>query len=80
VPYREIVGSLLWISLCIMGSDLLRVKDLARRSNDYSRHDYDEAVKLLDRMFNRRDFGIIYIGEAVLIKYLLLVHLVSREV
>ncbi len=33
VPYHEIVGSLLWITLCIMGPDLLRVKDSARRSN-----------------------------------------------
>ena len=60
VPYREIVGSLLWIALCIMGPELLRVKDLARRSNDYSRQDYDDAVKLLARMSKRRDFGIIY--------------------
>jgi hypothetical protein len=60
VPYREIVGSLLWIALCIMGPELPRVKVFARRSNDYSRQDYDEAVKLLDRMSNRKDFGITY--------------------
>ena len=60
VPYREIVGSLLWITLCIMGPDLLRVKDLARRSNDYSKDDYDEAVTLLRRMYGRRDHGIVY--------------------
>jgi hypothetical protein len=35
VPFREIVGCLLWVCLCIMGPELLRVKDLARRSNDY---------------------------------------------
>jgi hypothetical protein len=32
IPFRELVGSLLWIVLCIMGPELLRVKDLARRS------------------------------------------------
>jgi hypothetical protein len=31
VPFRELVGSLLWIVLCIMGPELLRVKDLQRR-------------------------------------------------
>jgi hypothetical protein len=32
-PYRELVGSLLWVVLCVMGPELVRVKDLARRSN-----------------------------------------------
>jgi hypothetical protein len=32
-PYRELVGCLLWITLNVMGPELLRVKDLARRSN-----------------------------------------------
>jgi hypothetical protein len=32
-PYREIVGCLLWIVLCVVGPELVRVKDLARRSN-----------------------------------------------
>jgi hypothetical protein len=36
VPFREIVGCLLWICLCVMGPELLRVKDLARRSNVYT--------------------------------------------
>ena len=54
------VGCLLWIALCIIAPELLRVKDLARRSNDYSRQDYDDALKVLDRMFDRRDHGIVY--------------------
>jgi hypothetical protein len=29
-PYREIVGCLLWIVLCVVGPELVRVKDLAR--------------------------------------------------
>jgi hypothetical protein len=29
VPFREIVGCLLWICLCVMGPELLRAKDLA---------------------------------------------------
>jgi hypothetical protein len=36
VPFRELVGCLLWIVLNIIGPELLRVKDLAKRSNDYT--------------------------------------------
>jgi hypothetical protein len=32
VPFRELVGCLLWVTLCVLGPELLRVKDLARRS------------------------------------------------
>jgi hypothetical protein len=32
VPFRELVGCLMWIKLCVMGPELIRVKDLARRS------------------------------------------------
>jgi hypothetical protein len=27
IPYRELVGSLLWIVLCVIGPELLRVND-----------------------------------------------------
>jgi exodeoxyribonuclease-3 len=60
VPFREIVGSLLWIVLNIIGPELLRVKDLARRSNDFTVSDYDDALKVLGRIYERRDCGIIY--------------------
>ncbi len=60
VPYREIVGCLLWICLCVMGPELLRVKDLARRSNDYSEKDYHDALKVLGRIYERRDHGIVF--------------------
>jgi hypothetical protein len=42
-----------------MGPELLRVKDLARRSNDYTLKDFKEALKVLDRMYERRTHGII---------------------
>ncbi len=58
-PYREIVGCLLWISLCVMGPELLRVKDLARRSNNYSEKDYQDALKVLKRIYLRREYGIV---------------------
>jgi hypothetical protein len=58
-PFREIVGCLLWISLCVMGPELLRIKDLARRSNDYSEKDYRDAVKVLKRIYLRKEFGIV---------------------
>jgi hypothetical protein len=61
VPFREIVGCLLWICLCVMGPELLRVKDLARRSNSYNEEDYKDAVKVLDRIYERRMHGIIFL-------------------
>ena len=60
VPFREIVGSLLWIVLNIIGPELLRVKDLARRSNDFTPDDYADALKVLQRVYERRHCGIIY--------------------
>jgi hypothetical protein len=44
IPYREIVGSLLWIVLCIMGPERLRVKDLVRRSNNFTADDYEDSL------------------------------------
>jgi hypothetical protein len=58
-PYREIVGCLLWITLCVMGPELLRVKDLARRSNNYGESDYLAALKVLRRVHARREYGIV---------------------
>ena len=60
VPFRELVGSLLWIVLCIMGPELLRVKDLARRSNNFTVEDYNQALDVLKRIQDRKDYGIIY--------------------
>jgi hypothetical protein len=60
VPFREITGSLLWIVLCVMGTELLRVKDLARRSNDLDENDYKDALKVLFRIADRKDYGILY--------------------
>jgi hypothetical protein len=59
LPYREIVGCLLWISLCVMGPELLRVKDFARRSNTYTEDDYSDAFAVLRRVALRREHGII---------------------
>jgi hypothetical protein len=64
-PYREIVGCLLWITLCVMGPELLRVKDLARKSNDYEESDYLAAVKVLKRVYARREYGIVITRGAV---------------
>ncbi len=61
VPYREIVGCLLWICLCVMDPELLRVKDLARRSNEYTEEDYEDAIKVLHRIYERRTHGIIFL-------------------
>jgi hypothetical protein len=60
VPYRELIGSLLWIVLCVMGPELLRVKDLAKRSHKFTRDDYKDALKVLDRIYLLKDYGIIF--------------------
>jgi hypothetical protein len=60
VPYRELVGSLLWIVLCVMGPELLRVKDLAKRSNRYTVENYKDALKVLDRIVVSQHCGIIF--------------------
>ncbi len=57
-PYRELVGSLLWIVLCVMGPELVCVKDLARRSNNSTPSDYHDAFKVLQRIYKRRDVVI----------------------
>jgi hypothetical protein len=36
---------LLWIVLCVVGPELVRVKDLARRSNNPTLMDYQTALK-----------------------------------
>jgi hypothetical protein len=59
IPYREIVGCLLWIVLCVVGPELVRVKDLARRSNAPTCADYDDALKALKRIFKRRGVSVI---------------------
>jgi hypothetical protein len=59
-PYREIVGCLLWIVLCVNGPDLVRVKDLARRSNAPTLDDYHAAMKVLKRIYKRRHVAILF--------------------
>jgi hypothetical protein len=43
-----------------MGPELLRVKDLAKRSHKYTPEDYKEAVKTLDRIASLKEYGIIF--------------------
>jgi hypothetical protein len=63
-PYRELVGCLLWITLNVMGPELLRVKDLARLSNSYGEQEYGAALKVLKRVFVRRCHGIVIFRHA----------------
>ncbi len=60
IPYREIVGCLLWIVLCVVGPELMRVKDLARRSNAPTPTDYTAAMTVLKRIFKRRSSVILF--------------------
>jgi hypothetical protein len=64
VPFRELVGCLLWITLCVMGPELLRVKDLARRSNNYTQADYQDGLKVLARISERKFHGIVFFRNA----------------
>jgi hypothetical protein len=59
-PFRELVGCLLWITLNVMGPELLRVKDLARKSNSFDSDDYAMGLKLLHRISLRCDSGIVF--------------------
>ncbi len=61
-PFRELVGCLLWITLCVMGPELLRVKDLARRSNSYTELYYRNGLKVLQRIYDRREHGMLFTG------------------
>jgi hypothetical protein len=63
-PFRELVGCLLWITLSVMGPELLRVKDLARRSNSFGETDYQDGLKVLKRIYKRRDHGIVIYRHA----------------
>jgi hypothetical protein len=47
-----------WVVLCVMGPELVRVKDLARRSNKSTPADYQDAFKVLKRIYWRRDMVI----------------------
>jgi hypothetical protein len=58
-PFRELVGCLLWITLSVMGPELLRVKDLARKSNSFDEADYLSGLRVLDRIYARRHQGIV---------------------
>jgi hypothetical protein len=44
-----------------MGPKLLRVKDLARRSNCYTEEDYKDALKVLVRIYEKRTCGIVFL-------------------
>ena len=63
-PFRELVGCLLWITLCVMGPELLRVKDLARLSNSFTESDYKDGLKVLQRIYDRRFHGIVIYRHA----------------
>jgi hypothetical protein len=59
-PYHEIVDCLLWIVLCVLGPDLVRVEDLAKRSNSSTASDYADAVKVLKRIYKRRSTVMLF--------------------
>jgi hypothetical protein len=64
VPFRELVGCLLWVTLCVMGPELLRVKDLARRCNSYTPEDYKQALKVLRRVSDRKQHGLVFFRDS----------------
>jgi hypothetical protein len=63
-PFRELIGCLLWVTLCVLGPELLRVKDLARRSNCFTSSDYNDGLKVLQRIADRKLHGIVIYRNA----------------
>jgi hypothetical protein len=63
-PYRELVGCLLWVTLNVMGPELLRVKDLARLFDSFGELEYNVALKVLKRIYVRRHHGIVIFRHA----------------
>ena len=47
LPYRNLVGCLMWIACSVFGTILVRVKELARHCNAYTEKEYQLALKLL---------------------------------
>jgi hypothetical protein len=47
-----------------MGPELLRVKNLARKSNSFGEMDYLKGLKVLQRIFERREHGIVIYRHA----------------
>ena len=58
--YLELVGCLLWIVLCVRGPELLRVKDLAQRSNSFTPADFKDGMDVLHRLNKEPDLGITF--------------------
>jgi hypothetical protein len=46
-PFRELVGCLMWISCCVFGTVLMRVKSLARNCNNFGAGECTAALKAL---------------------------------
>ena len=47
LPYRNLVGCLMWLACSVFGTVLMRVKELARHCNSYTLKEYNAALKLL---------------------------------
>ena len=47
LPYRNLVGCLMWIACSVFGPILVKVKELARHCNAYTEKEYNLALKLL---------------------------------
>jgi hypothetical protein len=59
-PVRELVGCCVWSVCCVHGGDLMRVKLLARRVNDFDASDYAACLKQMYRSLARGTKGIIF--------------------
>jgi hypothetical protein len=59
LPYRNLVGCLMWIACSVFGTILVRVNELARHCNAYTDKEYQLALKLLHSL--DPSTGIIFI-------------------
>ena len=59
-PLRELVGSLIWTTQNLHAGELIRVKSHAPKLNDFTAHDYDDAIATMHAIAKLQDNGIVY--------------------
>jgi hypothetical protein len=59
LPYRNLIGCLMWLACSVFGTVLVQVKELARFSNSYTEKEYKAALHLLHSLDPTK--GIIFL-------------------
>jgi hypothetical protein len=59
LPYRNLIGCLMWLACSVFGTVLVQVKELARFSNSYTEKEYKAALSLLHSLDPTK--GIVFL-------------------